>query len=205
MIDHSQIDYSRAGFLLAGGKSLRMGPGTDKAFIDFKGETLLERALAKMRGVCDSVRIVGDPSKFANSESVVKDIYASCGPLGGIHAALAQSSARLNLMLAVDMPFVSSGLLKFVLSAADQTEAVVTVPRFGGRLQPLCAVYRRDFALIAENALRSGRYKIDATFSATSLRIIEEDELTAAGFSERIFLNVNTPQDRIAAERDSLA
>ena len=30
--------------------------------------------------------------------------------------------------------------------------------------------------------------------------MIEEDELAAAGFSERSFFNVNTPQDRLAAE-----
>ncbi len=197
---HSQIENSRAGFLLAGGKSSRMGTGVDKVFIDFKGETLLKRALAAMREVCSSVSIVGDPNKFAGSESVVQDIYAGCGPLGGIHAALVQSSAEFNLMLAVDMPFVSSELLEYLFATAQRTADMINVPRAGGRLHPLCAVYRRDFAAVAEHALRAGNYKIDATFSKTSVHLIEENELTAAGFSQRNFVNVNTPQDRIAAE-----
>ena len=47
----------RQGFVLAGGKSSRMG--TDKAFLDFGGQTLLDRALSVMSGVCNSVTIVG--------------------------------------------------------------------------------------------------------------------------------------------------
>ncbi len=186
------------GFLLAGGKSSRMG--ADKAFLDFGGQTLLDRALTAIGGVCDRVAIVGDPARFAKYGSVVADIFSRCGPLAGIHAALVHSSAELNLMLAVDMPFVSAELLAFLFTAAEKTDAVVTVPRTRNGLQPLCAVYRGEFCTAAEQALRTGKYKIDAAFSGVAVRVIEECELVAAGFSERSFFNVNTPQDRVAAE-----
>jgi molybdenum cofactor guanylyltransferase len=198
---------SRMGFLLAGGRSSRMGLNTDKAFLDFGGQTLLERALTVMGAVCEGVTIIGEPAKFAQYESakhrpVVPDIFPGCGPLAGIHAALAHSSAELNLMLAVDMPFVSSGLLAFIFLVAEDrgNDAVITVPRCGKGLQPLCAVYRREFSAVAEQALRAGKYKVDAAFSAVSVRVVEESELAAAGFPEQSFFNVNTPQDRKAAE-----
>jgi len=195
------------GFVLAGGKSSRMGggPGNDKAFLQFGGQTLLDRALEVMSTVCERVAIVGDPLKFtkygsSKDVSVVPDIFPGCGPLAGIHAALLHSSAELNLMLAVDMPFVSRELLAFLFATAEEGDAVVTVPRTTHGLQPLCAVYRRDFSTTAEQALRTGKYKIDAAFGGVSIRVIEEAELAAAGFSERSFFNVNTPQDRLAAE-----
>ena len=200
------------GFLLAGGKSSRMGMNRDKAFVEFGGQTLLDRALAVMGGVCDRVTIVGDPAKFTKYvsfkygstkyESVVADIFPGCGPLAGIHAALVHSAAELNLMLAVDMPFVSKELLAFLFATAEDEDnhAIITVPRTSKGLQPLCAVYRRDFSTTAEQALRAGKYKIDAAFPSVSVRVIEEGELAAAGFSERNFFNVNTPQDRLAAE-----
>jgi molybdopterin-guanine dinucleotide biosynthesis protein A len=190
------------GFVLAGGKSSRMGAGTDKTLLEFGGQTLLDRALAVMGTVCDRVAIVGDPAKFTNYESVVADIFRGCGPLAGIHAALVHSSAELNLMLAVDMPFVSGELLAFLFAAAtcEVNDAIVTVPRSGKGLQPLCAVYRRDFSPVAEQALRAGKYKVDAVFSSVSVRVVEEVELAAAGFSEQSFFNVNTPQERLAAE-----
>ena|SRR5271157_1292141 len=197
-------ELSRVGFLLAGGKSSRMGANTDKAFLDFAGQTLLDRALGVMGAVCGRVTIVGDPAKFAKFGSVVADIFPGCGPLGGIHAALVHSSAELNLMLAVDMPFVSSELLAFLFAAAaaehNASHAMVTIPRTSRGLQPLCAIYRRDFSAVAEQALRAGKYKIDAAFSSVPVRVIEERELVTAGYSEQSFFNVNTPQDRLAAE-----
>ncbi len=193
------------GFVLAGGKSSRMGMNTDKAFLDFGGQSLLDRALAVMSEVCDRVRIVGDPAKFtkygsSKYGSVVADIFSGCGPLAGIHAALVHSPAELNLMLAVDMPFVSTELLAFLFAAAENNDAIITVPRSSKGLEPLCAVYRRDFSIAAEQALRAGKYKIDAAFSSVSIRVIEEGELAAAGFSEQSFFNLNPPQDRRAAE-----
>jgi molybdopterin-guanine dinucleotide biosynthesis protein A len=186
------------GFLLAGGKSSRMG--ADKAFLEFGGQTLLDRALGMMSEACDSVRIVGDPARFTKYGSLVAEIFPGCGPLAGIHAALVHSPAELNLMLAVDMPFVSRELLAFLFAAAEDSDAIITVPRSGKGLQPLCAVYRRDFSTAAEQALRAGKYKVDAAFSSVSVRVIEEGELATAGFSEQSFFNMNTPQDRLAAE-----
>jgi molybdopterin-guanine dinucleotide biosynthesis protein A len=201
----SGAERSRMGFILAGGKSSRMGPNTDKAFLDFHGQSLLERALTVAGAVCDRVTIVGDPARFAKVGSskyvpVVADIFPGCGPLAGIHAALTHSTAELNLMLAVDMPFVSRELLAFLFATAEASDAVITVPRTSRGFQPLGAVYRRDFSTVAEQALRAGKYKVDAAFSGVPVRVIEENELAAAGFSERDFFNVNTPQDRLAAE-----
>lgn len=187
---HSDV----AAFILAGGKSTRMG--TDKAFITFDGRTLLARALDVVRSVTSNARIVGDSSKFAAFAPVVEDIFPGCGPLGGIHAALRGSEFDFNLILAVDLPFISVGLLHFLIERArDSAAAAVTVPRTAHGWQPLCAVYRRQFTYIAEKALRERRYKIDALFETARAQGINEEELRASGFSPDLFQNLNTPQD----------
>ena len=183
-----------AAFILAGGKSTRMG--TDKAFVDYEGRTLVERALDLARSVTSEVCIVGSREKFAPFAPVVEDIFQECGPLGGIHAALRASAAELNLMLAVDTPFVSRAFLQYLINQArGAPEAVVVVPRVDGGWQPLCAVYRREFADAAENALRSGRNRIDRLFDGVRTRVIEQKELEGAGFSLAIFRNLNTPEE----------
>jgi len=184
-------DFS--AFVLAGGRSSRMG--SDKAFLQFEGRTLLARALDLLRSLTPEVRIVGPAAKFAPHGQVIEDVYPGRGPLAGIHAALSASTAELNLILAVDLPFVSESLLRFIVEQARAADAVVTVPRIAGGYQPLCAVYRRAFAPLAQAALEAGRNKIDALFAATTTRILEEPELSRFAFSAAMFDNLNTPED----------
>jgi len=187
-------------FVLAGGKSTRMGQ--DKAFVDYSGRTLLARALDLARSVTPDVHIVGSRERFAEFAPVVEDKFRECGPLGGIHAALVASQTELNLILAVDMPFVSTAFLHYLLTQARSTrDADAVVPRAGGRWQPLCAIYRRKFSVTAESALRVGRNRIGQLFDEIRLRVIDADELQGAGFSLDIFQNLNTPEDLEAEKR----
>jgi molybdopterin-guanine dinucleotide biosynthesis protein A len=192
-----------AAFVLAGGRSTRMG--TDKAFIEFNGRTLLARALELARSITPEVRIVGDPAKFAPFAPVVEDVFRGCGPLGGIHAALRASQTELNFILAVDVPFVSAALLQYLTKRARGSAAVVTVAQTGGGWQPLCAVYRGDFADAAEQSLLAGRYKIDALFKPTRTQLITEVELESVGFSQQMFRNLNTPEELEAVRREDVS
>ncbi len=188
-----------SGFVLAGGASTRMG--TDKALLDWHGQPLVEHALALLRSVTPEVRIVGQQLKFGAFGTTVEDLFPGRGPLGGIHVALAATAADLNLVLAVDMPFVPPEFLSYLAEQARQASAAVTVPRLRGRWQPLCAVYRRTFGAVAEASLRGGRNKIDALFSSLEVRAIDESELHRLALEEDIFDNVNTRADWEQAAR----
>ena len=188
-----RIKLGVTAFVLAGGKSSRMG--SDKAFLRLGDETLLSQALKLAGNVAEAVWIVGDAKKFAAFGRVVEDVYRDRGPLGGIHAALSGSTTELNLMLAVDLPFVTQKLLQYMLSRALESGAMVTVPRTGSGVQPLCAVYRRGFAEVAEQSLLEGKNKIDSLFARVETCVIEESELVRAGFSEQMFRNLNTPEE----------
>lgn len=188
-------------YVLAGGKSLRMGQ--DKAFLKLGGYTLLERALELARGAAGNAWIVGSAAKFAAFGPVVEDVYPGCGPLGGIHAALADTATEMNLMIAVDLPFVRLDFLKYLIAGARPSNATVVVPRASGRQQPLCAIYRRSFIGVAERSLQAGKYKIDSLFTEVSTIVIAQEELEREGFSGEMFRNLNTPEDWEAAERQA--
>lgn len=188
-----------SAFILAGGKSSRMG--TDKAFVDFEGWTLLARALEVARSVTSEVSIVGSKEKFAPFGPVLEDVFQNCGPLGGIHAALRASTTELNLVLAVDLPFVTKAFLRYLIGEANGAPDVAAiVPRAQGHWQSLCGVYRREFVAVAENALRAGKYKIDPLFAIVPIQGIEEYELRRAGFSGEMFCNLNTPAELQSAK-----
>jgi molybdopterin-guanine dinucleotide biosynthesis protein A len=194
------------GFVLAGGKSSRMG--ADKALLELGGQTLLARALDVAAQVTRQVRLVGNRNRFAAFGTLIEDVYPECGPLGGIHAALMSTATELNLMLAVDLPFIGPDFLRYLIlkaggaNQAGGANAVVTLPRSGGFLQPLCAVYRKEFGEAAENSLRAGKNKIGPLLDKVKTRVIEPDELTQAGFTMEVFRNLNTPAEWEAARRE---
>lgn len=185
------------GFVLAGGQSSRMG--ADKALLEVNGRTLLERALHTLSKVASGVWILGNWDKFGAFGKVIADELPGHGPLGGIHAALRASNHDLNLILAVDMPFVEVRFLEYLVARASRNSAAVTVPHAGGGWQPLCAIYRREFAEVAEPALRAGKNKIDPLFKQLSLCVVEENELMEHDFGVEMFRNLNTPEDLSAA------
>ena len=90
---------------------------------------------------------------------------------------------------------MSERFLRFLVQSAGDSGAVVTVPRSPGGWQPLCAVYRKEFAGPAGQALASGHNRIDSLFSMVSLRVIDEAELHSLAFDPAMFDNLNTPQD----------
>jgi molybdopterin-guanine dinucleotide biosynthesis protein A len=192
-----------AAFILAGGRSSRMG--TDKVFLELAGKPLIARAVELAHEVADDVKIVGEPEKFAGYGAVVADVYRDRGPLGGIHAALTKSEAELNLMLPVDLPFIPARFLKYLLALAESSNATVTVPSLAGYFQPLCAVYRKSFLIPAERALANGRNKIDQLFREVSLSTVSEQDMAASGFNSSIFRNLNTPEDWEQAIHDFAA
>lgn len=210
-------DIDISGFVLAGGKSTRMG--RDKAAISLNGRTLLEHALRTLREVCGDVLILGSRELYGDyGVEVVEDIYPGCGPLGGIHAGLSQTRARFNLITAVDTPFLSVEFLAFIVDHAVASGAVVTTPEIGGYRQPLCSVYSRDFLPIAEQALtvkpsqtegsaptsKSADYKIVPLFPADCTCVITEAEMRKFAFTTEMFDNLNTPEDVERARRRSV-
>jgi molybdopterin-guanine dinucleotide biosynthesis protein A len=192
---HTQV----TGFVLAGGKSTRMG--RDKAALELNGSTLLEHALMTLRSVCCEVAILGKRGLYSKWAPVYEDIYPECGPLGGIHAALANSRTEYNLIIAVDTPFLQPEFLSYMAERAVASGAVVITPEIAGYRQPLCTVYARAFLPVAERALRTGNYKIAPLFPREGTVVIYEPELRQFAFGAEMFENLNTPEDLERARR----
>jgi len=167
--------------------------GQDKAFLEVDGRMMIDHAILQAHAVADEIFIVGPKEKFGAFGRIVKDIYEDCGPLGGLHAALSRSRTSLSLMLAVDTPFIAVDFLKLLVNQAKASRATVTVARAGGGLQPLCAIYLKDFLPIAQAALEAGNYKIDPLFPKDSTHVVDLGQHPE--FDPAMFQNINSPED----------
>ena len=185
------------GFVLAGGRSLRMG--RDKAQIPWGSGTMLSSAVVQMKQVTSHVFIVGALETQNARAPVLADTTPGLGPMGGIHAALTHSETEWNLVLAVDLPLITADFLAAIVKHCGGA-TVAVVPKVHGQLQPLCAAYHRAILPEVERALASGDLSIHHLLERLSTRIIEEADLITGGFHPGMLLNVNTPADLVRAQ-----
>ncbi len=179
---------NRAGFVLTGGASRRMG--RDKALLEWDGATLVGCIASRVREAAGSVTLAGHPERYsALGLPAIADRRQDAGPLAGIEAALAATVADWNLIVACDMPGVTAAFLEALLDAAEHSDADCLVPVApDGRPQPLCAVYHRrclePFAEALDRGVRSVAGALKLVRAA--LRTFDNDTWAA---------NVNDPED----------
>jgi molybdopterin-guanine dinucleotide biosynthesis protein A len=176
----------RAGFVLTGGKSSRMG--RDKASLPFGATTLVEHVVACLRAVTQDVTLIGSPERYRHlAAAAIADRYENCGPLGGVCTALETTAADFNVIVACDMPGVNAEFFRSLWAAAEAHDADCLVPETSDGLHPLCAAYHRRVQPIARRCILSKSVKMHdfvASLNSVSWPV-------AAGFVE----NVNTPLD----------
>ncbi|MBV9669583.1 MAG: molybdenum cofactor guanylyltransferase [Acidobacteriales bacterium] len=181
-------------YVLAGGLSSRMGQ--DKSQLRVGGRTMLEHAREFVGTIASETAVVGSQEHLGGYAEVVRDVWRQCGPLGGIHAALAHARSEWNLIFAVDQFWRDPGVLRLLCDVAHtvSAECWAVVPQIDGRAEPLCALYRKAFGAAAEEALRRGERKIGRLLTPERTRWISEEEMRVAGVSPEV-RNVNTPED----------
>jgi molybdopterin-guanine dinucleotide biosynthesis protein A len=184
-----------SGFVLAGGASRRMG--FDKARLPFGPERIVDRQIRLLRAVCRTVAIIAPPSRFAGTGiQVYEDEISGKGPLGGIHTGLRRARTEFSLFLGCDMPLMEERFLRYLCEQALATRAMATVPPpWAGGRYPLCAVLRRRALARVGSCLESGQNQVGRFLSRCPRRTISKAEFARAGFSARIFCNLNTPEE----------
>jgi len=174
--------------------------GRDKAQLTLEGQTFVDRIGHELSAVASSVSLVGARQEFAGYRNM-PDVYEHWGALGGIHGAL--TAARgWAVVVACDLPFVTSELIERLKTfAGDTTDAVVPIQP-DGRPQPVCALYRRSTCLPEiDKLIAAGEHTPRALLAKVQTRYVQVAELSDLAGAENFFFNVNTPEDLQAAER----
>lgn len=191
------------GFVLAGGRSTRMG--RDKALLQYAGRPLIEHAVQLLNKAGFAPHIVGSRPDLCAYAHIIEDRHPACGPLGGIEAALASSDSEWNAFLPVDLPHLPVAFLQYLRQRAAITAAAATIPLIAGRPQPLCAVYHRSLLAGISRSIEKQDFKvmhgIAGAVPASEIDMFNVEAVITAynhSFSlplYRWFHNLNTPQD----------
>jgi molybdopterin-guanine dinucleotide biosynthesis protein A len=131
----------------------------------------------------------------------VIDRWPLRGPLSGLLSTMSELSTPWVFAVAGDAPFIESALIDMLAThIGDGDEAIVPCRTHDGQRQtePLAALYLRE-AFLREGlpVLMTGNGSLRAVIERLATRFVEVTD-------ERIFANVNTPQE-YEAVRDALS
>ncbi len=184
------ITSNISGFILAGGKSRRMG--TDKALLKFQEEPLLLHMIKSIEPFCDNLAISGQNSDYsAFGIDMVPDLYSDCGPIAGIFSALNYSVSDWNLMVSVDVPFVNDELFHLLISNIGDCDCIIPRHTFG--VEPLIGLYNRRIWPVVEELIKAGDYRLTNLLSKINTRYMDCNHLIKK--YPRLFMNINRMED----------
>jgi molybdopterin-guanine dinucleotide biosynthesis protein A len=186
-----------SGIIQAGGKSTRMG--RNKAVLEIGGKRLIDRLVGGLRQIFPEVIIVANtPGLYDYLDvRVVPDLIPDKGSLGGIYTATAVASQPWAFVMACDMPFFNPGLIRYLATLTQGSDAVVP---FTDDWEPLHALYAKTCLPEMERLIHSGDLKISRFFPRVRVRRVDREELRPYDPQGLSLFNVNTPEEFARAE-----
>ena len=169
--------------------------GRDKAMLELEGTSFLERIAATMRPLVASVRVVGRAGDIENLPSI-EDLRPGLGPLAAIETALAAAAGVDVLVVACDLPLISTALLALVVECARSAPGSIAVPLDSeGRLAPLAAVYPTSALARVASLLDAGERKPRALLDIIPTVVLPFEDYANLPGALHLLRNVNTPED----------
>lgn len=178
------------GYILAGGKSSRMG--TDKGLLMLNGKAIVQHVIDQIQPTVDKVIIVSDNPHYQKfGLDMIGDLIKDIGPAGGIYSALSHTNSNQIFAVSCDMPFINSAAVRFMIEAAKKSQ--ITLPQHKNKIEPLFGVYSKQCLLQWEKMIRQGTIKLQSLVSQFELLKVnvEKNEL----FNNLFFSNINTKID----------
>lgn len=186
--------------ILAGGRSRRFGAPKALAAVD--GKPMIVRVRDALRAALPEVVVIARDRALARDLGIPVrvDLVAGGGALAGVHAGLrwAEEQGRPGaLCVACDMPFLSPLLLRRLRDHALESRARVLAPESFGPVgvEPLCAYYAVACLPEIEARLARGERALTGLLDPLRTDRLPLLEVLRFGDPERLFLNVNTPED----------
>ena len=192
-----------SGLILCGGRSRRMG--SDKAELDLSGRALLDRLIEQVSPVVGELKLAcGERPRYGDRGlDLLLDEEPGAGPLAAIATALEATGFERMLVVACDMPRLTSALLRELVRRSVEERLDVCWFESERGLEPMCAVYSRRCVGLMRAALERDQRRMTG-FVDDSLRVarVRENDLPGSLRGRDHAVNLNTPE-QLAAERSA--
>lgn len=178
------------GYILAGGKSSRMG--TDKGLMLLDGKPLIEHIIEQLKPAVGNLVIVSNnPAYAAFGYELITDLVKDIGPAGGIYSALTHSKTDKNFILSCDMPFVTTAAIDFIIQQTSSAQIILPVHK--GQMEPMFGLYSKSCLTQWHALIQQGFLKLQEMVCHFNLLKLDVDGNHI--FADPLFININTPED----------
>ena len=179
------------GIILAGGKARRMD-GEDKGLLPVAGKPLVSWVMDMLTPQVGSLLLNANRNQSsyeALGATVVSDELADYqGPLAGMAAGMQAADTDYVAFVACDSPLLPTDLIQRLAHVLTAHDADIAVAHDGHRLQPVCALLKRDLLPSLLLTLTSGERKVDHWYGQHHAVEADLSDVPDA------FINANTPQ-----------
>jgi len=177
--------------ILAGGESKRMGE--DKAALILDGKQLLQHVIDILKPLFDHIVVsVRKPIGACEYPQFCDDSHDK-GPMMGVAASLQQVKTNWVFVVAVDMPFISPDLIRFL--AGLRAEKQVIVPMVNGFEQPLLAYYHKSCLPMMQQQIAGGNRSLRDLIAAVDRLIVKKDEIERFDEKMMSFYDLDCQED----------
>ncbi|MBV9124991.1 MAG: molybdenum cofactor guanylyltransferase [Planctomycetes bacterium] len=193
------------GIILCGGQSTRMGRA--KAWLPFRGETMLARVVRLLGEAVRPLVVVAAPDQevpvLAPEVKIVRDEAQGRGPLQGLAAGLSalKTDVEAAYLSSCDVPFLQPAFVRRLIDLLGDN--AICVPRVGEHYHPLAAVYRLEVAEVVSRFLREDQLRLSLLLKAVPTRVVTPAELADVDPDGWSLRNLNSPEEYAAALRES--
>ena len=190
------MNQKRNGYILAGGKSSRMG--TDKGLLMLKDKMIVEYVIDNLKHCVDQIFIVSSNKQYEQySLPMLPDLMMGKGPAVGIFSALEHSTVNQNFVISCDTPFVDSTLILRILRLAKDYE--ICIPESNGYWEPLVGVYSKSISEKWKQSMVAGEFKLQTLIEKFNYKLLSSEKDLSA--NKHAFLNINSPDELLKAEK----
>ncbi len=178
------------GYILAGGKSSRMGE--DKGLILFNGKPMIAHVIEQLKPAVKKIIIVSNNKAYEQfGFDVINDLVTDIGPAGGILTALSQTDTNYNFICSCDMPFIKTDAINFLIENSFDFEITVAVHQ--EKIQPLFSVYSKSCLAEWKNQVQKNNFILQELITQYNLQKLEMKNMQS--FDETIFTNLNSKSE----------
>lgn len=172
---------------MAGGKSSRMGE--DKGFVSIDNEMFIQKIVYSLKPLVDKIVIISSNTKYNEfCDERIEDLIPNKGPVGGIATALTNSKTEKNIILSVDIPLITTEVLKWLIDNHKQFD--ISQVCHQNKEMPLIAMYNPNLKNVFLENLKNNTLKLMSVVHSVNYQNLEIPESWATCIQ-----NINTKED----------